>query len=112
MSKQESKDAPKPATTQAPKPKAQKRPAAVKQPAEATVYIGPALRGGRLARYATFRGGVLPPGIASIAAEHKAVQRLIVPVSKLSEYEKRLSDRSSLEAAMYAEATKIFSKEG
>ena len=50
---------------------------------EPSIYIGPSLRGGRLARYTVFKGGALPAGIDAIAKEHKAVQRLIVPVSKL-----------------------------
>lgn len=89
-----------------------KRPAPVKQAAEPSIYIGPTLQGGRLARYTVFKGGVLSPNVAAIAAEHKAIQRLIVPVKRLGEYEKRLADRSSVEAALFAEAGKVFSKGG
>lgn len=96
------------------KPKEQPK---AKQPAKAaktepSIYIGPALQGGRLARYTIFKGGVLPSSVDAIAKEHKAIRRLIVPVSKMAEHEKRLNDPSSVEAAMFAEAAKIFSKGG
>lgn len=50
---------------------------------EATVYIGKSLPS--LPQYMTFRGGVLPPHVAEIAAKNDAVAGLIVPASQLQE---------------------------
>lgn len=106
------------AIEQAAKPKAHQKPPKkeekqqTKAPAEATIYIGPALQGGRLARYTIFKGGKLPPNVAKLADDHKAIKRLIVPVSKLAESEARLKDKASAEAALFVEAGKIFSKGG
>lgn len=97
------------------KPKQAKPVAAAPQnkaPTEATIYVGPALQGGRLARYTIFKDGKLPANIAEIANSNKAVKRLIVPVSKLAQYEARLKDKTSAEAALFAEAGKAFSKGG
>lgn len=99
---------------------AKKEPVVAKAPAkkeapkrkEPSIYIGPALQGGRLARYTVFKGGELAPEIAQIASEHRAIGRLIVPVSRLAEYERRLKDSTSAEAALYIEAGKVFSKGG
>lgn len=99
---------------EAAKPAKKKREVATKQRRqehiEATIYVGPSLKGGRLARYTIFKNGILPRDIAKIAEEHKAINRLIIPVSKLAEFEARLRDKSGVEAALYAEAGKIFSK--
>lgn len=79
---------------------------------EASIYIGPSLPGGRLPRYTVFKGGALPAHVAALADEHKSIKRLIVPVSQLAEAERRLADRSSIEAADFAAAAKVLSKGG
>lgn len=89
---------------------APKKQAVPEQPKETSIYVGPTLRGGRLARYTIFKDGELLPNIADIANEHKAVKSLIVPVSRLADVEKRLQDPSSLESLRYKEAAKLFSK--
>lgn len=86
---------------------------AAKRPqGEPSIYVGPTLRGGRLSRYTVFKGGTLPAHIEPLADEHRAIKRLIVPVSRLAEIESRLRDKSSAEFALFAEADKIFSKGG
>lgn len=99
---------------EAAKPAKKKREVAAQprrqEPIEATIYVGPTLKGGRLARYTIFKNGILPRDIAKIAEEHKAINRLIIPVGKLAEFEARLRDKSGAEAALYAEAGKIFGK--
>lgn len=79
---------------------------------EASIYIGPSLPGGRLPRYTVFKGGALPAHVAALADEHKSIKRLIIPVSQLAEAERRLADRSSIEAADFAAAAKVLSKGG
>lgn len=94
----------------APKPKApQVKPAPTKK-AEATIYVGPTLRGGRLTQSTLFRGGELPANVKELAERHAAIKRLIVPVSKLGAIESKLKDPTTPEAAYYAEAARLFSK--
>lgn len=80
--------------------------------AEATIYVGPALPGGQLARYTVFRDGKLMPHVQAIADECQAVKVLIVPVSKLAATERKLHDSSSVEASRYAEINKYFRSKG
>lgn len=93
------------------KPKKPKKRERVKTP-EASVYVGPTLRNGQLARSTVFRGGKLPAHVAKLSEEHKAIARLIVPVSQLASAERKLRDPSSAEAAAFAEAARLFSKGG
>lgn len=79
---------------------------------EASIYIGPSLQGGRLARNTIFKGGELPAHVSELAKEHKAISRLIVPVSKLAAAQRRMGDSSSVEAALFAEARRLFTKGG
>lgn len=95
----------------APKPKApQVKPAPKAKKAEATIYVGPTLRGGRLTQSTLFRGGELPANVKELAENHAAIKRLIVPVSKLGAVESKLKDPTTPEAAYYAEAARLFSK--
>lgn len=104
--------------TGAAKPKAQPPAAAPKaakktEKAEAKIYAGPTLRGGRLAKATIFKGGVLTRAAAELAKEHKAISRLIIPVSRLGSFESKLKDPTTIEAAAYAEAARLFvRKEG
>lgn len=100
-------------TEVAQKPRQQQKPASTdKKLSGPSIYIGPTLQGGRLARYTIFKDGGLPPHIAALTNEHRAIKRLIVPVGRLAEYEKRLRDPSSAESSLFNEAAKIFSKGG
>lgn len=94
------------------KPKAQERPAPKAAKDEATIYIGPTLRGGRLARSTIFRGGELPKNVADLVKENPVIKRLIVPVSKLGTVENKLKDPTTPEAANYAAAARLYSKGG
>lgn len=80
--------------------------------AEATIYVGPTLRGGRLARSTIFRGGDLPKNVADLVKENPVIKRLIVPVSKLGTVENKLKDPTTPEAANYAAAARLYSKGG
>lgn len=101
------------ALKQEPKKQAQKVAEAPKEAKkEATIYVGPALQGGKLGRYTIFKGGDLLPNVAELAKEHKSIKALIVPVSKLSEVERRLKDPTSIESVRFKEAGKIFSQGG
>jgi len=88
---------------------AQKKPAAAAtaRVAEATIYVGPPLAGGKLAKFTIFKDGKLLPHVHELAEKHRCVRDLIVPVSKLSEVQKRLADASSVEALRYAEARQL-----
>ena len=81
-----------------------------KKAAEATIYVGPAIPGGKLGRYVVFKGGQLMPHIQELLDRTPAIQSLIVPVSQLGAVEKKLSDPASVESARFAEIRKAFSK--
>jgi hypothetical protein len=83
-----------------------------KQTAEPTIYTGPALPGGQLARYTVFREGKLMPHIQALVDECPALNKMIVPVSRLAETERKLSDSSSMEAGRFAEINKHFRNKG
>lgn len=55
---------------EAAKPAKKKREVAAQprrqEPVEATIYVGPTLKGGRLARYTIFKNGILPRDIAKM----------------------------------------------
>lgn len=86
---------------------AQKKAATPVRAAEATIYVGPPLAGGKLAKFTIFKDGKLLPHVQRLADLHRCVRDLIVPVSKLSEVQKRLADASSVEALRYAEARQL-----
>ena len=71
-----------------------------------TVYVGPSLPS--LSRYTIFKRGELMPHIEKLLAECPNLKRLIVPVEKLGEIQRRLTDNSSLESSWYAEVQKHF----
>lgn len=77
---------------------------------EATIYMGPNIPGGKLARYTVFRGGVTPAYVDRLAEDCKAIQALIVPVSKLAETERNIARTGSLEQARFAEISKHYTK--
>lgn len=79
---------------------------------EPTIYIGPTLRGGRLAKATIFKGGELSANAKALVDEHKVIGRLIVPVSKLAEFNAKLKDPTSIQSAHYKEAAQLFAKEG
>lgn len=109
MTDKEKVEAPKVEETKVKLPKAP-QPVVVQQPPEkreASIYIGPSLQGGSLVRNTLFKGGVLPAHVQELADKHRSVIQLIVPVSKLAEYEKRLADKTSVEAARFEEAKTI-----
>lgn len=88
------------------------KPATIIQNPEATIYTGPALPGGQLARYTVFREGKMMPHIQALADECPALKKMIVPVSRLAETERKLSDSSSVEAGRFAEINKHFRNKG
>mgnify|MGYP001098656622 CR=1 FL=1 len=75
-----------------------------------TIYAGPTLPGSVLVRYTTFRDGQLRPHIKKLIEQCRAVGKMIVPVSKLAETERKLQDSSSIEAGRFAEILKHFRK--
>lgn len=87
---------------------------AVKQAAKAgpTIYVGPTLRGGKLAQYTIFKGGELPVDIAELVESHKEIKGLIVCVQRLTQFEQRLKDPSSVEAARFRAVGQIKFNQG
>ena len=59
-------------------------PAAIKQEAEQTVYVGPNVLSLALRRFQVFRGG-LPPYVERAIVKIPEIRSLIVPVEKLDE---------------------------
>lgn len=88
-------------------------PVKAPEPAKETgpvIYAGPTLPGSVLVRYTTFRDGQLRPHIKQLIEQCSAVGKMIVPVSKLAETERKLQDSSSIEAGRFAEILKHFRK--
>jgi hypothetical protein len=65
-----------------PKKERNKKAEPMKKP-EQLVYVGPNIRGGRLAQYTVFRGG-LPAHIEALLADHPHMRSLIVPIWELA----------------------------
>jgi hypothetical protein len=55
---------------------------------EQLVYVGPNIRGGRMAQYTVFRGG-LPAYIEALLDEQPHIRNLIVPIAQLAEAQRR-----------------------
>ncbi|WP_051775872.1 hypothetical protein [Paenibacillus tyrfis] len=81
-----------------PKLKQQRTAPAQTAPQEAFIYIGPNLPGGLLSRFRIFRGGI-PEYLESTLREQPKIERLIVPVSGLSEALARTSTPGTIEYA-------------
>lgn len=77
---------------------------------ETTIYLGPSLPSGQLARYTVFRNGEALPHVKQFVEECPAMKFLIVPVSKLAETERKLKDSASVESSRFAEINKHFKK--
>lgn len=91
---------------------ARKKPvaAAVQVNPEPSMYIGPSLPNGQLAKNTIFKAGVLLPHVEKLIHNCPAIKQLIVPVSKLAAAQAKLADRSSPEAAWSKEILNHFSK--
>lgn len=76
------------------------------------IYVGPTLRGGKLAKYTIFKNGELPVGVAELAESHKEIKGLIVCVQRLTQFEQRLKDPSSVEAARFRAVGQIKFNQG
>lgn len=70
-------------------------------PPEPTIYVGPNLAGGVLARYTVFKDGKMLPHVQELLEQNPDVKALIVPVSKLAVTEQQLADPSSVVAAKF-----------
>lgn len=77
---------------------------------ETTIYLGPSLPSGQLARYTTFRNGEPLPHVKMLIDECPAMKFLIVPVSKLAETERKLKESASVESSRFADINKHFKK--
>ena len=77
---------------------------------ETTIYIGPSLPSGQLARYTTFLNGEVLPHVAQLIEECPAMKALIVPVSKLADTERKLLNSASVETKRFAEIRKHYRK--
>lgn len=75
---------------------------------ETTIYIGPSLPSGQLARYTVFRNGNALPHVSQLIEQCPAMKALIVPVSKLAEKERKLKDSASVESSRFAEINKHY----
>lgn len=80
------------------------------KPAEAKIYIGPNLPGGKLFQFTTFKNGQLPAHVAQLIEECPALKLLLVTPSQLSTARAKLGDRSSVEATKFTEVRKHFYK--
>lgn len=91
---------------------ARKKPAATPQQerAEPTIYIGPSLPSGVLAKNTVFKAGVLLPHIEELIHNCPAIKHMIIPVSKLAAAQAKLNDRSSPESAWSTDILKHFNK--
>lgn len=87
-----------------------KQPAATQVKAEPSIYIGPSLPNGQLNKNTIFKFGVLLPHIEKLIHNCPAIKHLIVPTSKLSTAQAKLSDRSSPESAWSKEILNHFIK--
>lgn len=105
---QASEDAPQPAPEVNQEPE-QKQPEPEPKK-ESLIYVGPTLPSGQLSRYTVLKDGVKPFWVEELLQECKALKFLFVPVSKLGDTQKRLSDSSSIESSKWAEVRKHFSK--
>lgn len=77
---------------------------------ETTIYIGPSLPSGQLARYTVFRNGKALPHVAQLVEQCPAMKALIVPVSKLADTERKLLNSASVETKRFAEIRKHYRK--
>lgn len=71
---------------------------------EPTIYVGPNVPGGGLSRFMTFRSGILSAHVGKIVQNYPSINRLVVPVSRLSAVLNKLNDPESAEATHYAAA--------
>lgn len=78
-------------------------------PTGPVAYIGPNLPGGKLFQFAVFRNGK-PAYVQQLIEECSALKFLFVPVSRLSVARQKLSDKTSVEYAKFAEASRHFAK--
>ncbi len=75
-------------------------PAAVKQEAEQTVYVGPNVLSLALRRFQVFRGG-LPPYVERAIEKIPEISSLIVPVNKLDEARAKTEKAGTNEFRLY-----------
>lgn len=110
--KSENKNADVTQATEAPEKKEAIKPEAdqASDKKEPIIYVGPTLPAGLLSRYTIFRNGQCSPHIKQEFEKCHAVSRLMVPVSKLAEVERKLSDKTSSYAGWFAEIKKHYRK--
>ena len=90
----------------APKKTSQKKPAPKN---ETLVYIGPNLPGGQLSAYTTFKNGACPHHVQMLKQKHQEIEKLMVPVSRLSVARQSLAGHGK-EAQAYRELKRKFSQ--
>jgi hypothetical protein len=73
------------------------------------IYVGPSIPGGALIRFTVFRGGK-PSHLQQLFADCQAVEKLLVPVQKLSESLAQLNKTGTPQHTWYGQVVEFIQK--